>query len=80
MSTHNLCFGAKIRKIGIPLQTSVLLYKIGFQGGYTLHGHVFLMCACIALLVSNMSGNHIVGFFMTQLKYAANCLEKLEEV
>ena len=27
MSTHNLCFGAKIRKIGIPLHTPVLLYK-----------------------------------------------------
>ena len=26
-STHNLCFGAKIRTIGIPLQTPVLLYK-----------------------------------------------------
>ena len=24
-STHNLCFGAKIRKVGIPLQTPVLL-------------------------------------------------------
>ena len=32
-STHNLCFGAKIRKIGIPLQTPVLLYKSGIQGG-----------------------------------------------
>ena len=32
-STHNLCFGAKIRKIGIPLQTPVLLYiKVGFKG------------------------------------------------
>ena len=30
---HNLCFGAKIRKIGIPLQTPVLLYKSGVQGG-----------------------------------------------
>ena len=30
---HNLCFGAKIRKIGIPLHTPVLLYKIGVQGG-----------------------------------------------
>ena len=29
MSTHNLCFGAKIRKIGIPLHTPVLLYKSG---------------------------------------------------
>ena len=26
-STHNLCFGAKVRKIGKPLHTPVLLYK-----------------------------------------------------
>ena len=26
-STHILCFAAKIRKIGIPLQPPVLLYK-----------------------------------------------------
>ena len=32
-STHDLCFGAKIRKIGIPLHTPVLLYKSGVQGG-----------------------------------------------
>ena len=32
-STHNLCFGAKIRKIDIPLQTPVLLYKSEVQGG-----------------------------------------------
>ena len=32
-STHNLCFGAKIRKIGILLHTPVLLYKNGVQGG-----------------------------------------------
>ena len=44
-STHNLCFGAKIRKIGIPLHTPVLLLKSGVcgGGGYTFHGHVFLM-------------------------------------
>ena len=43
-STHNLCFGAKIRKIGIPLYTPVLLLKSGVGGGgYTFHGHVFLM-------------------------------------
>ena len=29
MSTHNLCLGAKIRKIGLPLHTPVLLYKSG---------------------------------------------------
>ena len=28
-------------KIGIPVQTPVLRYKSGSQGGYTLHGHVF---------------------------------------
>ena len=33
-STHNLCFGAKIRKIGcIPLQTPFFLYKGGVQEG-----------------------------------------------
>ena len=31
-STHNLCFGAKIKKIGIPLGP-VLLYKYGVHGG-----------------------------------------------
>ena len=35
MSIHNLIlsFGAKIRKIEIPLHTSVLLYKSEDQGG-----------------------------------------------
>ena len=33
VSTHNLCFGAKTRKIGIPLHTPVLLYiKVGYEG------------------------------------------------
>ena len=43
ISTQNLCFGAKLRKIGIPLHTPVFLYKSGVQWGYTLHGHVFVM-------------------------------------
>ena len=29
LTKHNLCFEAKIRKIGIPLQTPVFLYKSG---------------------------------------------------
>ena len=29
MTTYNLCFGTNIRKIGIPLDTPVLLYKSG---------------------------------------------------
>ena len=32
-STHNLCFEAKIRKLGIPWDTPVLLYKSVVQGG-----------------------------------------------
>ena len=39
----NLCFGAKVRKIGIPLHTSVMLYKSWGLGGYLLHRHVFLI-------------------------------------
>ena len=27
MSTRNVCFGSKIRKLGIPLQTPVFIYK-----------------------------------------------------
>ena len=42
MSTRNLCFGAKIRKIGIPLHTPVLPFKVGIME-YSLHRHVFLM-------------------------------------
>ena len=33
VGTHNLCFGAKIRRIGKPMHTPVLLYKSGVQGG-----------------------------------------------
>ena len=32
-STHNLCFGSEIRKIGIPLQTAFSLCKSGVEGG-----------------------------------------------
>ena len=42
MSTHNLCVGAKIRKIGIPLQTPVSQWGLR---GYSLNGHVFLILA-----------------------------------
>ena len=32
MSTHNLCFGAKIRKIGIPTIPQFCYIKVGFKG------------------------------------------------
>ena len=34
--THNVCSGAKIRKIGIPMHTPLLLYKMGFKGVYII--------------------------------------------
>ena len=33
-STHNACFGSKLRKLGVPLQTPAFLYKLGFKGVY----------------------------------------------
>ena len=33
-STRNLCFGATIRKIGIPLQTPFYYIKMGYDGVY----------------------------------------------
>ena len=33
MSTHNICFGSKVRKLGIPLHTPVFLYRCGVEGG-----------------------------------------------
>ena len=46
-STHNLCFGAKIRKIGIPLHTPVLLYTSGIQGGIHYTRHVLVMIVTV---------------------------------
>ena len=33
-STHNLCLGAKIGKICIPMYTSVYYIKVGYEGVY----------------------------------------------
>ena len=43
MSTHNLCFGAKIRKIGKPLHTPVLPYKGGVYERVYISRTFFLM-------------------------------------
>ena len=42
MSTHNLCFRAKIRKMYTPVHPSFTVQKWGVRG-YSLHGHVFVM-------------------------------------
>ena len=44
-STHKLCFGAKIRKIDIPLHTPFLIYKSGVQGA------VYFLCICFHSVV-----------------------------
>ena len=68
-STHNLCFEAKIRKIGIPLQTPDFLYKSGVQGGYTFHGHVFLMKLLSIILSSDQSVQCELKPYMQHLSY-----------
>ena len=66
MSTHNLCFKAKIRKIGIPLHIPVLLYKSGVQG-CILHTNVSVHVQ--AGLCRTWSETQIVGFPMRQLYF-----------
>ena len=39
-STHNLCFGPKIRNKLYTPAYSVLPYKSRVEGGYSLHGHI----------------------------------------
>ena len=58
-STHNLCFGAKIRKIGIPLH----YIKVGFKG-YILHGHVILMLLFEQALSTSKSAIFVDSFFI----------------
>ena len=45
MSTQNVCFGSKIRKLDIPLQIPIFYIQVGFKGVHVhiLHGHVILM-------------------------------------
>ena len=59
MSTYNLCFRAKIRKIGITLYTPVSLYKSGVCGGYILHCHAILMSFFIVI----NDGTHIYSVY-----------------
>ena len=67
-STHNLCFG----KIAIPLQTPVFL-KWGMRG-YTLHGHVFLICLILFLLASSSRLRLISFFFFCFCLFMRNCV------
>ena len=53
MGTHNLCFEAKIRKIGIPLQAPVYYIKVGYEGVYSFHGHVVLTLGLSIYLVNS---------------------------
>ena len=48
-STHNLCFGGKIRKNRYtPVNPSFAIYKWGMRG-YILHGYVFMMTCTIVV-------------------------------
>ena len=60
MSTHNLCFGAKIRKnIGIPLHIPVLLYKSGVR--WDIHYmDIVSECKVKAKHFDNTSKSHVI--------------------
>ena len=58
MSTHNLCFGVKIRKIDTQLHTSVLLYKSWINGVHISRTYLpdvvvlFYVSECLHLVLS----------------------------
>ena len=56
-STHYLCFGSNIRKIGTPLYTPVLTHKSGGSRVYTCHGHVILLIFCHSALLESVEVN-----------------------
>ena len=56
MGAHNVCFGAKIRKIGIHRHTPVLLCKGGICGVF-LYGHVFLNYGKLKMVVRFLIAN-----------------------
>ena len=51
-STHNQCFGTKIRRIDIPLAIKIwgMAIKIWGMRGDTFHGHVFMMLNQLAIV------------------------------
>ena len=78
MSTHNLCFGAKIRKIGIPLHTPVFLYiKVGFKWVYItqtsfrysrLEIKIFQFLVALFAAISNNNGSFCSDYVVTTAK------------
>ena len=63
MSTHNLCFGAKIRIIGIPMYTQFCYIKVGFKGVYitrTCFHDVIIQLYCL----HSRRASHIVFYCM----------------
>ena len=55
MSTHNLCFGAKIRKNVYPCKPQFYYIKVSVRG-CSLHRHVFMMFClhllCVQIIIS----------------------------
>ena len=47
MSTHNLCFRAKIRKKVYPCKPQFYYIKVGCKVGYKSYGHVIMMNVCV---------------------------------
>ena len=53
MSTHNLCFQAKVRIQSLSLHTPLLVYKIGVQGGIAF---IFKFSLCNTLYANCYRG------------------------
>ena len=73
-STHNLCFGAKIRKIGIHICISQFCYiKVGFKGA------VYITRTCYVFMVkirAHAHAKYIIYMLgeMTIKRHQAQCL------
>ena len=54
-STHNLCFGAKIRKIVYPFVPQFSFIKVGYKGGWV--DGVNIICTCYRDVCANFLFN-----------------------
>ena len=70
-STHNLCFRAKIRKIGKPLHTPVSLYKSGFKG-------VFIARTCFPDATPEMMIRNKSSLYSVRNKQLPNCPPRVD--
>ena len=52
MSTHNLCFGIKIRKIVHPCITQLYCIKVGYEGPVGVYVSLTFSCYMVNVCIS----------------------------